>query len=81
MFGKDTNPATKPLPDDKFCELCGKKDDSCRICTGCRRVRYCGPECQNAHGKNIVKTAKFVVKLSLHMTILENKVRMYTMYT
>ena len=49
MFGKDTNPATKPLPDDKFCELCGNKDDACRVCTGCRRVRYCGPECQNAH--------------------------------
>ena len=49
MFGKGTNPATRDLPSDKFCELCDKKDDNCKICSGCRRVRYCGTECQHAH--------------------------------
>ncbi len=49
MFGKDNNPATKALPDEKYCECCGKEDDDCLLCVGCRRVRYCGKECQAEH--------------------------------
>ena len=49
MFGKDTNAATKPLPEERYCEYCGKEDEHIQMCTGCRRVRYCSAECQNAH--------------------------------
>jgi hypothetical protein len=48
-FGIDTNPATKGLMSKTTCEGCGNEDKNCRMCSGCRRVVYCGGDCQHAH--------------------------------
>lgn len=56
-FGKDTNPRSKPLPEEFYCESCKvhqndtvqKSGTTFSRCTGCRRVRYCGSECQLNH--------------------------------
>lgn len=33
------------------CDNCGKAGDKLQLCGGCRKVRYCGPECQKAARK------------------------------
>ena len=33
------------------CDKCGKAGDRLLVCGGCRKVRYCGPECQKAARK------------------------------
>lgn len=33
------------------CDKCGKAGDKLLVCGGCRKVRYCGPECQKAARK------------------------------
>jgi hypothetical protein len=68
MFGKDTNMATKDLPNDKFCELCGKHDEACRMCSGCRRVRYCGSECQNSHWQEHRENCKVACEVIITYT-------------
>lgn len=41
------------------CDNCGKAEDRLQVCGGCRKVRYCGPECQKAarkeHKKDCVR--------------------------
>ena len=36
---------------DPKCDHCGTAGDKLRVCAGCRKVRYCGPECQKAARK------------------------------
>jgi hypothetical protein len=61
-FMTDTNPRTKPLSEEQYCEYCEYHSTTKTIipkpelatatylrCTGCRRVRYCSAECQKAH--------------------------------
>jgi hypothetical protein len=47
----DTNPATRPLPEEKSCEFCKKDLENSQElkCKGCFRVRYCGKKCQQSH--------------------------------
>ena len=33
------------------CDHCGEAKDKLLVCGGCRKVRYCGAECQKAHRK------------------------------
>jgi hypothetical protein len=56
-FMIDTNPRTKPLPEEFYSEKCRvhqsdtvqKSGTTFSRCTGCRRVRYCNSECQHSH--------------------------------
>jgi hypothetical protein len=50
-YGRDINPKTRPLSEDKVCENC-KQEKKCRLCSGCHRVEYCGTECQHADWPN-----------------------------
>ena len=47
----DENPATRPLPEEKYCECCKKDLENLQEfkCKGCFRVRYCGKKCKEAH--------------------------------
>lgn len=62
LLKDDNNPATRPIPDEKYCEFCmkdlteilshessqkNKKDDL--KCKSCFRVRYCDKTCQRKH--------------------------------
>lgn len=46
-----TGQTSKPAGAVAKCDHCGKTGDGLQVCGGCRKVRYCGPECQKAARK------------------------------
>ena len=43
---------------ENICAACGKEDESHKICTGCRLVKYCNRDCQISHRKAHKKACK-----------------------
>ena len=54
-----TGQSLEPAGSVAKCDNCGKAGDRLQVCGGCRKVRYCGPECQKAarkeHKKDCVR--------------------------